>query len=320
MKKYRLQLLVFFLFPLTAFCQQLPFYTQHNSNSFLINPGSTGVKRLLDARINYRQQWLGFEGAPNTASIGLNSRLAHGQMGAGLSLVQDKTGPLKKTSIGASYAYHMIFPDCELSAGVAGIFTKSTLIGPDIFLRDNQDPTINQQISNSTRSADGSFGIYLYNDRFHTGISVIQPLQTRVEFYQDDTLKKGIMKDALHLNFSLGYNYSQDNDYIWQSNIYSTYVRGAPLLFDYTLLLNVKQKMFGGFSIRLGDACAVHFGVSFLNDFQVSYSYDFAITHLRAYSSGSHEITLVFSSDLIHSKKGKFDDRFLRQKYGYLFQ
>lgn len=319
MKKYKLLVITFYALSLTAFCQQLPFYTQHNSNSFLINPASTGVKRLLDARINYRQQWLGFDGAPSTASLGLNSRLMKGQMGAGLSVIQDKSGPVKKLSYGGAFAYHIMFPDCELSAGLSVIGTKSTLVGTDITLRDSQDPTINQTITNSTYSADGAFGIYLYNDRFHTGISVMQPLQTRVEFYKDDTLKKGIMKNALHLNVSLGYNYSQDPDYIWQSSIFSTYVRGAPLLFDYTLLLHVKQKMFGGFSLRLGDACAVHFGVSFLNDFQVSYSYDFSITHLRAYSAGSHEITLVFSSDFKHSKKGKFDDRFLRQKYSYLF-
>ncbi|HRG51426.1 MAG TPA: type IX secretion system membrane protein PorP/SprF [Bacteroidia bacterium] len=318
MKKYNI-LVIAFIMPFAVFCQQLPFYTQHNSNSFLINPGSTGVKRLIDARINYRQQWLGFEGAPNTASFGLNSRLMKGQLGTGLSVIQDKSGPLKKLSYGGAFAYHIMFPDCEMSIGLSAIGTKSTLSGTDITLRDTQDPTIDQSITNSTFSADGAFGMYLYNDRFHTGISVMQPLQTRVEFYKEDTLKKGIMKDALHLNVSLGYNYSQDPDYIWQSSIFSSYVRGAPLLFDYTLLLNVKQKMFGGFSVRLGDACALHLGYSFLNDFQVSYSYDFSITHLRAYSSGSHEITLVFSSDFKHSKKGKFDDRFLRQKYGYLF-
>lgn len=319
MKKNELIFIIFCVLSIAAFSQQLPFYTQHNSNSFLINPGSTGVKRLLDARINYRQQWLGFEGAPNTASIGLNSRLAHGQLGAGLSVVQDKSGPLKKSSFGGAFAFHIMFPDCELSTGLSVIGTKSTLVGSDITLRDSQDGSINQSITNSAFSVDGAFGIYLYNDRFHTGISVMQPLQTRVEFYKEDTTRKGIMKDALHLHVSLGYNYSQDPDYIWQNSIYSSYVRGAPLLLDYTLLLNIKQKMFGGISIRLGDACALHVGAAFLNNFQVSYSYDFSLTHLRAYSSGSHEITLVFSSDFKHSKKGKFDDRFLRQKYGYLF-
>lgn len=302
-----------------CFAQQLPFYTQHNSNSFMINPGSTGVKRLLDARLNYRQQWAGYEGAPRTLSFGINSRLVKGKMGAGFSLLKDESGPIRKLSFGGSYAYHIQFPDCELSAGISGVGTQSTLVGSKITLRDSQDPSINQSISNTSFSGDAGFGIYLYNDRFHTGISGLQPIQSKTEFYKDDSLKFGVIKNAPHLNFSLGYNYSQNTDYIWQNSLFSSYVKGSPLILDYTLLLNYKEQFFGGFSIRLGDAVAFHVGASFLNDFQVAYSYDFLISKLRTASSGSHEITLVYSTNFTRSKHGKVDDRFLRQKYGYLF-
>lgn len=319
MKKEYILLIVFNVFLLIANSQQLPFYTQHNSNSFLLNPGSTGIKRLVDVRLNYRQQWTGYDGAPKTASLGINSRLAHGKMGAGFSLISDQIGPLKKLSLGGSYAVHILFPDCELSAGISGNAMKTTLQGQEITIRDNQDPAINQNISASELTGDAAFGVYLYNDRFHTGIGVLQPIESKTEFYKDDTLKKGIIKNAVHLNVSVGYNYSQNPDYIWQSSLYSAYVKGAPLILDYTLLLNYKERMFGGFSIRMGDAIALHVGVSFLDDFQVSYSYDFLISRLRNVSAGSHEITLVYSTNFTHSKHGRIDDRFLRQKYGYLF-
>jgi type IX secretion system PorP/SprF family membrane protein len=319
MKKYLFLLIALSCVVIEGYSQQLPFYTQHNSNSFMINPGSTGVKRLLDARVNYRHQWAGYEGAPRTASLGINGRLAQGKMGAGFSLMQDQSGPVKKLSFGGTYAFHIMFPDCELSAGISGIGTQATLLGDKITLRDNQDPAINQNINNTSFSGDAGFGIYLYNDRFHTGISVLQPIQAKTEFYREDTLKKGFIKNAVHLNFSLGYNYSQNPDYIWQSSLFSSYVSGSPLILDYTLLLNYKERFFGGFSIRLGDAVALHVGASFLEDFQVSYSYDFLISKLRVASSGSHEITLVYSTNFTRSKHRKGDDRFLRQKYSYLF-
>lgn len=319
MLKYLYIFIAFIIVPFTGKGQQLPFYTQHNSNSFMINPGSTGVKRLVDARINYRQQWVGYDGAPHTASLGINSRLAKGKMGVGFSLVKDEIGPLKKLSFGGTYAYHILFPDCELSAGIMGNGMQSTLTGDKITIRNTQDPAIDQTITNSAFTADAGFGIYLYNDRFHTGISVLQPIESRTEFYATDSTKKGIIKDAVHINFSLGYNYSQNTDFIFQNSLFSSYIKGAPLLLDYTLLLNYKERVFGGFSIRLGDATALHIGVSFLEDFQVSYSYDFLISKLRTVSSGSHEITLVYSTNFTHSKHGRVDDRFLRQKYGYLF-
>ena len=318
MKKFTF-LFIFLIIASLSTAQQLPFYTQHNSNSFMINPGSTGIKRLIDTRLNYRQQWAGFEGAPRTLSFGINSRLSHGKMGAGFSLVKDESGPLKKLSFGGSYAFHILFPDCELSAGISGNTTQTTLNGSKLTIRDSQDPTIDQTITSSDLTGDAGFGIYLYNDRFHTGISVLQPIESKTEFYKNDTTKKGIIKDVVHINVSLGYNYSLNPDYIWQNSLYSNFVKGAPLTLDYTLLLNYKERVFGGFSIRMGDALALHIGASFLNDFQVSYSYDFLISRLRYSSSGSHEITFVYSTNLTHSKHGRVDDRFLRQKYGYLF-
>ena len=80
--------------------QQLPYYTQNNSNGFMLNPGITGTKRLLDARINYRMQWVGYDGAPRTTSIGLHSRFLKGKMGAGLYFMQDKVGPAKQSNLG----------------------------------------------------------------------------------------------------------------------------------------------------------------------------------------------------------------------------
>lgn len=284
----------------------------------MFNPGSTGVKRLLDARINYRQQWAGYNGAPRTLSFGVNSRLVHGKMGVGFSLLKDESGPIRRLSFGGAYAFHIQFPDCELSAGLSGIGTQTTLVGEKITIRDSQDPSINQTLSDRSFSADAGFGIYLYNDRFHVGINGLQPMQSKTEFYKNDTLKYGIIKNAPHLSVSLGYNYSQNPDYIWQNSLFSSYVKGSPLILDYTLLLNYKERVFGGFSIRLGDAIALHAGCSFLNDFQVTYSYDFLISKLRATSSGSHEITLIYSTDFTSSKHGQ-NDRFLRQKYGYLF-
>ena len=56
-----------------SFAQQLPFWTQHRSNYFIVNPAVTGARKTFDARMNYRYQWAGFDGAPKTLSIG-----AHG--------------------------------------------------------------------------------------------------------------------------------------------------------------------------------------------------------------------------------------------------
>jgi type IX secretion system PorP/SprF family membrane protein len=317
--KKAISIFIGIIFTTACLAQQMPFYTQHRSNNFMLNPGVTGTKRLIDARLNYRMQWLGYDGAPRTTSFAVHSRLAKGKMGAGLYLMQDNIGPSKQMNLGASYAFHIRFPDCELSAGLAGNFTKYTLDGSLITLHNTQDPAIDQTVANSTWVTDGMAGIYLYNDRFHVGISGLHLLSSKAEFYKDDTTKNGNITYRPHIYFTLGYNYSQNSDFIWESTVYANYVKGSPFNLDYTLRLHIREQLFAGVSIRLRDAVALHVGYSFLEDFQISYSYDLLISKLRANSSGSHEIMLVYSSNIFKGRHKGVKDKFLHQRYGYLF-
>lgn len=319
MKKNFLQIL--FLFSSSSLiAQQLPYYTQFKNNAYMLNPAVTGTKREMDARINYRMQWVGYYDAPRTSAVSIHSRFFKGTMGAGVYMMQDEVGPARQTNMGLSYAYHLKFPDCELSAGAAGNFTKYALFGDKITLHNTQDPSIDQTISNSTWTGDASAGIYLYNDRFHIGLSALHLMQTRAEFYKADTTKKGIVPYASHINFTLGYNYSQNPDYIWESTIYANYVTGVPFMLDYTLRMHYREKFFTGISVRLHDAVAIHLGVTIMEFLQLSYSYDLLIGGLRNYSSGSHEIMLSYSYNVFSAnKRKKGDSRFLHQRYGYLF-
>ncbi len=285
----------------------------------MINPGVTGTKRLLDARLNHRTQWTGYDGAPTTTSFGLHSRFLKGKMGAGLYLMQDKIGPAKQTNLGLSYAYHLRFPDCELSAGLAGNFTKFSLIGHKMTLHNNQDPSIDQNVTSSTWVSDAAAGIYLYNDRFHVGASGLHLMQSTAEFYQNDSTKKGTFTYASQVNFTLGYNYSQNRDYLWESTLYGTYVKGAPMMLDYTLRVHFFEQAFVGMSIRLRDAVALHVGYTFFDSYQISYSYDIQIGGLKRYNQGSHEIMLAVSHNIFQQKKGRDNSKFLNQRYGYLF-
>ncbi len=299
--------------------QQLPYFTQMVGNDFLQNPAIAGTKRTIDARLNYRAQWVGFDGAPTTESFSLNSRFNKGKMGAGFYVMEDKIGPSKQLNLGGSYAYHIRFPDCELSAGLGANFTDYTLDGNYITLHNTQDPSINQNISNSRWAGDANAGIYLYNDRFHIGVSGMHLLETTVHFYKNDSLKHGKVPYATQLNFSVGYNFAQNPDYIWESTFYVNYVTAVPIMLDYTLRLHIKDKFMAGISLRLHDAAAMHIGISFLEDFMVSYSYDLLISKMRNYSGGTHELMLVYSVRVNKQKRAFIDTHFLHQKYGYMF-
>ncbi len=298
----------------------MPYFTQFQSNDYMLNPAVTGTKGTIEALMNYRMQWVGYDGAPSTSGVSLHSRFYKGKMGAGAYVMQDDIGPERQTNFGASYAYHIRFPDCELSAGAAGLFTKYTLIGSKMLLHNSQDPSIDQTLTNSTYVPDANAGFYLYNDRFHIGFSALHLLKSTAHFYKNDSVKKGIINYATHLYFSLGYNYSHNPDYIFENCAFLNYVQGTNLMLDYTLRIHYKHKILAGFSVRLNDALAIHVGATILDNFEVSYSYDFLINRISNYSSGSHEIVLRYSFKTGHDGKvnGK-RTKFAHQKYSDLF-
>lgn len=294
--------------------QQLPYFTQTNSNYYFLNPAVTGTKKLIDLRVNYRTQWVGFEGAPKTQSISLHSRLFKGMMGVGGYMYKDETGLVKHNNYGLSYAFHVKFPDVEFSIGLSGNMMRYYFDGTQSTIHNTHDKAVDRSIVASDWVPNGNVGVLLYNDRFHFGISVLNLMETPADFYEADTLKKGKLGTEAHTFLSLGYNFSTA-DLIWEHTLQASALTGAPLLVDYNLRIHIQEQLFAGFAVRLKDAVALQAGYTWKQQLQLGYSYDLVVSKLRQYQSGTHEIVLVFRSDIFKSKKRNNLDEFLRQKY-----
>lgn len=314
-------ILVFFSLSFSLFAQQYPWWTQYRANQTLFNPAFCGTKRLVDIRINYRNQWTGYDGSPKTYALALNSRLWKGRVGVGGFIFKDDIGPFKKINSSLTAAYHLKFPDSEISFGVQGNYMVQRFNGNDITLRNQQDKAINQFAEDKQSTFDGSFGLLYFNDRFHLGVGANNIAGSKMEYYTNDSLKKGNYVNAPHYNFSAGFNWADDIDFTFENSVLAVYVPGVPFSFDYTLRMHMKKQLIAGFSFRLNDAIALQLGYTIKEKFQISYSYDIVTSPLRKYQSGSHELTLIFSSNMgTDQKRRGFDKRFIKQRYQYLIQ
>jgi type IX secretion system PorP/SprF family membrane protein len=168
---------------------------------------------------------------------------------------------------------------------------------------------------------DASAGAFLYNDRFHIGLSVLDLGESTVNYYPPaDTVHKTKISIVPHIYGSVGYNWSGDADWVWENSLQVVYAQANPITIDYNLRIHYLQKVFGGIAFRLHDAVAFQAGFTVREEFHVSYSYDFITSPLRQFQSGSHEIMLVWSSNIGKGKGKKYDNnRFKRQKYGFMF-
>lgn len=301
--------------------QQFPYYSQFKSNGIMLNPGIVGTKRMVDVRLNYRKQWSGFTDAPVTKGFSANSRLMNGTMGLGLAYFNDVTGPSRRSDFSFAYAYHGKFDDVELSVGAAWHFLSYTMDGTMLHMHIPLDNAIDLNISQKKKVNNLSAGAYFYNDRFHLGISILSLREPSVNFFpKDDTVHKTKIHLVPHMFASVGYNWSGHPDFIWENSLQTGYSQAHPMLIDYNLRVHYKQKVFGGFSIRLRDAIPLHVGATIMDQVQISYSYDIIISPMSSFQSGSHEIMIAWSSNIGQGKKQKYDNsRFKRQKYGFMF-
>jgi len=312
-------IIVLWLFSLKALSQQYPWWTQYRGNQILLNPGFCGTKRLVDARVNYRNQWTGFEGSPKTTVLSLHSRFLKGKLGAGGFIFQDNIGPFRNFSSSLTAAYHLKFPDSELSFGVQGNYLKQSFNGSAVTIRNQQDKSVNQYMMDKSGTFDLSFGLVYYNDRFHLGLAGNNLASSSLEYYKNDTLRKGNFNNVPHYNLSAGYNWSENTDFIFENSVMAMFVPGLPPAFDYSLRLHIKNQIMAGFALRFGDAVALQMGYTLNNMVQFTYSYDLVTSPLRKYQRGSHELMIIFSSNLGTDKKRRgLDKRFLKQRYQYM--
>ena len=316
------KLVFIFVFVFTIFAgysQQYPWFTQYRSNMYMFNPAFCGTKRFVDLRLFYRYQWAGYAGAPKTYAASFNMRYNDGKLGTGAFFFNDEIGPFKNTYTALTFAYHLKFDDVELSVGAQGSYMQQIFDGTKVTLHNQIDRSINQYAASKTTAYDGSFGIVLLNDRFYFGAGMNNLLGAEMLHFSGDPTHQGKYKNEPSYSIGAGYNYAENPNYTFENSLMTLYTPGIPFYVDYTLRLHIQKILLTGFSIRFKDAIALHLGLNIKNQFQIAYSYDLVTSPLSAYQSGSHELSIVFSSNLGRDQKRRgFNGRFLKQKFQYL--
>jgi len=309
-----------------SYGQQLPIFTQFPSDELFFNPAVAGTKRIFDVRINFRDQWVGLPDAPITEGISLNYRLGN-QMGLGAYLYQDVTGPTQRNDYTVCYAYKVKFPDLTMSMGIAGTMMEYAVVGSDVTIHQQNDPAIDLAVTSHAWAPEASAGILLYNDRFQLGLSVDNMVTNSENLYKKYTSdssanQSGIVQLVPHFYGYLSYSFSGNPDYVWQSTLFAALATGTPMYLDYSLRVHFHEKFYVGASYSFGSALALDLGYTLRHDIEICYSYDIVTSALSHYTSGSQEITLIFSTDSFkrtNSHGGDNDEQFTKKKFGYMF-
>lgn len=288
-----------------VFSQQDPQFTNYMYNTTVINPAYAGTRDALSVLALYRSQWVGLEGAPQTANFSIHSPINNSNLGWGLSLVNDEIGPSTEQTLAADFSYRITFDNLSnLSFGIKATANLFNVDYTKLSIYDPSDPMLQNNVDNRFQPNIGA-GFYWYSDQYYLGFSIPNFLETK---YYDDNTRSSSALESMHYYMMGGYVFDLNESVKFKPAFLSKFVSGAPLQFDVTANFLLFDKLTVGSAYRINGA------VSFLAGFQVSdsifvgYSYDTEAVKLANYNSGSHEFFLRF--EVFKSEAKVFSPRF----------
>ena len=300
-----LSIVIFILGVSAAFAQQLPQFTQYMFNTISINPAYAGSRETFSAVGLHRSQWVGLEGGPETQTLSIHTPLRNEKIGLGLSFINDKLGYENFSYIYGDFSYTIqTGVNSKLAFGIKGGFTHYNL--DEELLNDPSvvnDPFFND-VSNRWSPNVGA-GLYWHSQRWYVGLSAPRILNTDYNNGRQGQIDY-IALERISYYVTGGYVFDLSETTKLKPSVLLKATNGAPLSFDISanFLFNETFWIVGGY--RLNENAAAIGGIA---DFQVSkqlrigYAYEYPISDIRPYTSGTHEVLLMF--EVFKSKRIK---------------
>jgi type IX secretion system PorP/SprF family membrane protein len=328
MKRTYLLLLLLLMIAEGTRAQQQPHYTQYILNTFIINPAVAGIENYWDVKASHRHQWAGLNGAPVTSYLTIHGPLrksdypsasitgltppgenprgkAYWQQyetppshpGAGLTILNDKTGPLNRFSITGTYAHHIaLSPRTSISAGVSFGVQSVSVDASALEFQQAGDPVVaSSQLLNKWKP-ELNAGLMLYSADFYIGASAQNIIPQQLSFDEGKVVGDSLYRGKLvpHLFFSAGYRTWINEDVSVLPSVMVRMVTAAPVSFDVNAKFLYRDRMWVGGSYRIQDGFAAMLGVNISSTINIGYSYDYTTSSLNVVSKGTHEILIGF--------------------------
>lgn len=306
--------------------QQRPYYTQYILNNYIINPAIAGIENYTDVKLSHRHQWVGLEDAPVTTYLTIHTPLKkddygrttatsiatpgenprgtaywreyqapEAHSGAGLTILNDRTGPLNRFAAYGTFAYHLpLTTTMALSMGVsAGMASMSLRADKLNFGGGSQvDPAVNTQQA-SRLKPDFSAGLWLYGRDYFAGIAIQQIVPATLSF-SDNIVQEQKGKLLPHTFLTMGYRFQLDDDFSCLPSVMLRYIQNLPWGAELNAKLQYQDLVWIGGSYRHEDGFAGMLGLNISSTVNLGYSYDRSTSAMKTVNKGTHELLVGF--------------------------
>ena len=293
--------LVMLLFAsITFYGQQEPQYTQYMYNTSMINPAYSGSKGNTNIYFLYRAQWVGLQGAPSTVNVAMNKPVEGTNIGYGVSLLNDKIGPIDQTQFSADLSYTIFLNKDNRFA--FGLKVSGNLLNID-YTKLNQYTSGELILQNNVKnrfSPNIGAGVYYYNRTGYLGLSIPMILDTK----RYDDIVNSTTNQRYHVYLVGGKVFDLDDNLKFKPAFITKVVSGAPMQFDVSGNFIFSEKFTLGLGYRWTASVSAMAGFQISDKVFLGYAYDRDTNKLSNYNNGSHEFFMLFD---LFGKKQKGD-------------
>ena len=253
------------------------------------------------ASFSYKNQWLGFEGAPKTLMGNVSGSIKNeGKHGYGVTVVSDQIGVTSNLSILLTYAYHLKINDkLKLGLGIQPGYIQNNVKLYDTRLADVDDEVFTGNVL-TENGIDFSTGFNLYSDKYY--------LMAAVNHLLVDQLSLASYNARLEKNYNViaGYKFAFEKKKIdLEPSVMVQYVKAAPVNITGGLKTTYDKTYWLGLSYNNSESVGLGLGYILKERLNLGYAYNMSLSELNSYHTGSHEISISY---VLTHKKPSFEE------------
>jgi type IX secretion system PorP/SprF family membrane protein len=266
----RIVLFGILLLPSISRGQQVPNFTLYKYNRNLINPANAATKDMSSLNLSFKSQMLGVSGAPETQVLSYTQKINR-ELGFGVSILNDAVFIQQNTAITADISYKLragrndlLFFGLKIGTGLgSNIFTKAgAQVGDDNFDK-------NESFDRSQMGV----GFFYQADEYFLSLSAPNLLSGTIFTDNHVGSSKSILKQV-HIYAGGGYTYKIDMDYYLTSEIMVRYYDEAPIAFDLSSTLNMRNKIESGINYRFKESISIFSTFKYRRNYVVGFAYE----------------------------------------------
>lgn len=271
-----------------SFAQTETVFSQQINNFGMINPSYFNINPSLSAGLYYRNQWSGFEGAPQSVAFYGHGKLSKTNLGLGLSGTFEEIGHRKNTFVGVISDYGVrLSESSQLMFGVKlGVEMKRYSFSDAYLGGESEGDYVGDDFNKNYFTA--SYGLTWQYRKLNVGVAHSLTLRDKEE--------GNASVFTAHAEYDCAIN---DR---WSVRPLALYMNSSEWddFFEFGAMGHFRKLAGLGVTYRVDRNVTLLGEVALLPYLSVAYSYDMNVGELSNISNGSHEIGLRFNAESLY--------------------